>query len=73
MVDAAVTWTAEFQYVFASRSLPVGPDARAFVDEGDSFCALQACIEGVHMVAIETITTQTSVFASSTSNFNIIA
>ena len=73
MVDAGVSWTAEFQVVFGSRSLSVGPDARAFVDEGDSFCALQACIEGVHMVAIETVTTQTSVFVSSTGNFNIIA
>ena len=38
-----------------------------------SFCALQACIESVQMVAIETVLTQTSIFVSSTSNFNIFA
>ena len=66
MIDAAVTWKAEFQYVFGCRSLSVGSCARVFIAESDSFYALHACMEGVQMVAIETVTTQTSRFVSST-------
>ena len=40
MVDASVTWTAEFQYIFCCRSLPVGSCARVFIAESDSFYAL---------------------------------
>ena len=57
MIDTAVTWKAEFQNVFGCRSLSIGSCAPVFIAESDSFYALQGCMEGVQMVAIETVTT----------------
>ena len=71
VVMAAVMVTRHAQANYLRCSLSIGPGARVFVAEGDSFCALQACIEGVQMVA--SVMTQTSIFVSSTGNFNIIA
>ena len=34
--------------------LSVGTGARVFVAECDPFCALQACMEGIQVVVIET-------------------
>ena len=34
-----------------------------------SFCALQACLEGVHFVATETVVSEIDIFASSTCSF----
>ena len=46
-----------FKNVFGCRSLSVGSCARVFITESDPFSALQACIEGVQMVAVVTVTT----------------
>ena len=70
VVMAVVMVTRLAQANYFCCSLSEGPGARVFVAEGDSFCVL--CIEGVQMVAIETLTTQTSIFVSSTGNSNII-
>ena len=37
-----------------------------------SFCALQACLAGVQVVATETDVSEIDIFASSTCNFNIV-
>ena len=37
-----------------------------------SFCALQACLEGVQVVATETVVSEIDIFASSTCNFYIV-
>ena len=37
-----------------------------------SFCALQACLEGVQVVATETVVSEIDIFASFTCNFYIV-
>ena len=44
--------------------------ARVLVTECDPFCVPQSCFEGVQMVAIETVMSETSLFLS-TGNLNI--
>ena len=53
-------------------SLSVGSCARVFVAECDPFCALQACFEGVRVVAIETVVSEIDIFVSSMGNFNTV-
>merc|ERR1712031_67166 len=49
-----------------------GAGARVLVTECDPICALQACMEGFQVVAIEEVVGEIDIFTSSTGNFNII-
>ncbi|CEL99707.1 unnamed protein product [Vitrella brassicaformis CCMP3155] len=49
-----------------------GCGARVFVTEIDPLCALQACMEGYHVVKMETVISDADVFISTTGNKDII-
>jgi adenosylhomocysteinase len=46
--------------------------ARVLVTECDPICALQACMEGFQVVAMESCVGEVDIFTSATGNFNII-
>merc|ERR1712036_100316 len=49
-----------------------GAGARVLVTEIDPICALQACMEGFQVVAMESVVGEIDIFTSATGNFNII-
>jgi len=49
-----------------------GAGARVLVTEIDPICALQACMEGFQVVALESVVGEIDIFTSATGNFNII-
>merc|ERR1712107_686667 len=49
-----------------------GAGARVLVTEIDPICALQACMEGFQVVALESVVGEIDIFTSVTGNFNII-
>merc|ERR1712164_53448 len=49
-----------------------GAGARVLVTEIDPICALQACMEGFQVVAMESVVGEIDIFTSCTGNFNII-
>merc|ERR1711916_74115 len=49
-----------------------GGGARVLISECDPICALQACMEGFQVAAIESVVSEIDIFVSSTGNFNII-
>jgi len=49
-----------------------GCGARVYVTEVDPICALQACMEGFHVVRIETVVKEADIFISCTGNLDII-
>ena len=49
-----------------------GMGARVYVTEVDPICALQACMEGYHVVKVESALKDADIFITATGNFNII-
>merc|ERR1711907_678225 len=49
-----------------------GCGARVLVTEIDPICALQACMEGFQVAALESVVGEIDIFVSTTGNFNII-
>jgi len=49
-----------------------GAGARVMITECDPICALQACMEGFQVVAIESVVGEIDIFTSATGNFDII-
>merc|ERR1719183_2403180 len=49
-----------------------GAGARVLVTEIDPICALQACMEGFQVVAMESVVGEIDIFTSCTGNFNIV-
>merc|ERR1711977_193052 len=49
-----------------------GCGARVMVTEIDPICALQACMEGFQVAALESVVGDTDIFVTTTGNFNII-
>merc|ERR1712066_1038030 len=49
-----------------------GADARVLISECDPICALQACMEGFQVVAMESVLDQMDIFVTTTGNFKII-
>jgi adenosylhomocysteinase len=49
-----------------------GCGARVFVTEVDPICALQACMEGFQVAAMESVVGEVDIFVSSTGNYKII-
>merc|ERR1712178_477358 len=49
-----------------------GAGARVMITEIDPICALQACMEGFQVSALETVVGEIDIFVSTTGNFNII-
>merc|ERR1712125_319101 len=49
-----------------------GAGARVIVTEIDPICALQACMEGFQVAALESVVGEIDIFTSATGNFNII-
>merc|ERR1711937_681564 len=49
-----------------------GAGARVIVTEIDPICALQACMEGYQVAALESVVGEIDIFTSATGNFNII-
>jgi len=49
-----------------------GAGARVTITEIDPICALQACMEGFQVVAIDSVVGEIDIFTSATGNFNII-
>merc|ERR1712183_1001615 len=49
-----------------------GAGARVLITEIDPICALQACMEGFQVVALETVVGEVDIFVTTTGNFNII-
>merc|ERR1712199_123978 len=49
-----------------------GCGARVIVTEIDPICALQACMEGFQVAALESVVGEIDIFVSTTGNFNII-
>merc|ERR1712017_15680 len=49
-----------------------GCGARVIITEVDPICALQACMEGFQVAALESVVGEADIFVSSTGNFNII-
>jgi len=49
-----------------------GCGARVYVTEIDPICALQACMEGVEVVRIETVIKDIDIFITATGNNGII-
>ena len=47
-----------------------GSGARVFISDCDPLCALQACVEGFQVVAIESVVSEIDIFVSPTGNFN---
>jgi len=46
--------------------------ARVFVTEIDPICALQACMEGYHVVRLESVLDRADIYVTTTGNYNII-
>merc|ERR1712151_394373 len=49
-----------------------GCGARVLITEVDPICALQACMEGFQVVALEKVVGEIDIFVTTTGNFNII-
>merc|ERR1711939_380563 len=49
-----------------------GAGARVLITECDPICALQACMEGFQVAALESVMGEIDIFVSTTGNFNII-
>jgi len=49
-----------------------GAGARVLITEIDPICALQACMEGFQVVALDSVIGEIDIFTSATGNFNII-
>merc|ERR1712022_98001 len=49
-----------------------GAGARVIITEIDPICALQACMEGFQVAALESVVGEIDIFTSATGNFNII-
>jgi len=49
-----------------------GCGARVYITEIDPICALQACMEGYHVVKLETVVKDADIFISATGNLDII-
>merc|ERR1712232_697843 len=49
-----------------------GCGARVFITECDPICALQACMEGFQVAALESVVGEIDIFCSSTGNYKII-
>merc|ERR1712205_80872 len=49
-----------------------GSGARVLIAEIDPICALQACMEGFHVVTLESVVGEMDIFVTTTGNFNII-
>merc|ERR1712023_329625 len=49
-----------------------GCGARVMITEIDPICALQACMEGFQVAALESVVGEIDIFVSSTGNYNII-
>merc|ERR1712110_1391176 len=49
-----------------------GAGARVLITEIDPICALQACMEGFQVVALESVVGEIDIFTSATGNFNIL-
>merc|ERR1711953_694147 len=49
-----------------------GCGARVIISECDPICALQACMEGFRVAAMESVVGEIDIFTSATGNFNII-
>merc|ERR1711908_396 len=49
-----------------------GAGARVIITEIDPICALQACMEGFQVSAMESVVGEVDIFTSATGNFNII-
>lgn len=49
-----------------------GCGARVYITEVDPICALQACMEGFHVVRIETVVKSADIFVTATGNKDII-
>merc|ERR1712092_3846 len=49
-----------------------GAGARVLVTEIDPICALQACMEGLQGVTMESVVGEIDIFTSATGNFDII-
>merc|ERR1719198_290804 len=49
-----------------------GAGARVMITEVDPICALQACMGGFQVAALETVVGEIDIFVSSTGNYNII-
>jgi len=49
-----------------------GCGARVFISECDPICALQACMEGFQVAAMESVVGEVDIFISSTGNYKII-
>merc|ERR1712110_339287 len=49
-----------------------GSGARVLISECDPICALQACMEGFQVVAIESVLGEVDIFVTTTGNFKII-
>merc|ERR1711998_802108 len=49
-----------------------GAGARVIITEIDPICALQACMEGFQVSALESVVGEIDIFTSATGNFNII-
>merc|ERR1712161_66605 len=49
-----------------------GAGARVLITEIDPICALQACMEGFQVVAMDSVVGEIDIFTSATGNFDII-
>merc|ERR1712025_224122 len=49
-----------------------GSGARVMISECDPICALQACMEGFQVVAMESVLNEVDIFVTTTGNFKII-
>ena len=49
-----------------------GCGARVYITEIDPICALQACVEGYHVVRLETVVKDADIFITATGNMKII-
>jgi len=49
-----------------------GAGARVLISECDPICALQACMEGFQVVALESVVGEIDIFTTTTGNFKII-
>merc|ERR1712070_271931 len=49
-----------------------GAGARVIIAEIDPICALQACMEGFQVAAMESVISEIDIFVTTTGNFNII-
>merc|ERR1719253_1525128 len=50
-----------------------GAGARVLITEIDPICALQACMEGFQVAALESVVGEIDIFVTTTGNFNIIS